>query len=73
MVVVAKVVVPVTAKSPDVVEFTKLLEVAKRLELVLLVVEAFVEAKNVVVAFCATRLVVKKLVVVPLVPKKLAK
>ena len=81
-----------------VVLFAKTDEVAKRLELVLLVVDALVAAKkvevalvrvlfnevrlvveavtaanSVAVAFVAIRLVVKKLVVVPLVPKKLVK
>jgi hypothetical protein len=47
IVVVAKVEVPVTVKRPVVVAFTKLVEVAKRLDEVELVVLAFTAAKSV--------------------------
>ena len=62
MLEVARVVVPVTVKRPVVVLFTKLDEVAKRLDEVELVVEELVAANKVVVPLVTTSLVAKRLV-----------
>ena len=55
--------VPCTVKRPEVVALTKLEEVAKRLDEVLFVVEAFVAAKSVAVALVRVALSAVKLVV----------
>jgi hypothetical protein len=61
MVVVARDEVPKTAKSPVVVEFTNTDEVAKSLDEVLFVVDAFTAAKSVVVLFTKLDEVAKRL------------